>query len=60
MSKKITVAVDAMGGDNSPRKVINGISHHFKNSQNIFYKIFGNSDKIKKLFQVHFQQIRMN
>ena len=37
MSKKITIAVDAMGGDNSPEKVINGISSHFKNSQNIFY-----------------------
>ena len=49
MSKKITIAVDAMGGDNSPEKVINGISIHFKNSQNIFYKIFGNSDKIKKI-----------
>ena len=49
MSKKITIAVDAMGGDNSPEKVINGISIHFKNSQNIFYKIFGNSEKIKKI-----------
>ena len=49
MSKKITIAVDAMGGDNSPGKVINGISTHFKNSTNIFYKIFGNSDKIKKI-----------
>ena len=49
MSKKITIAVDAMGGDNSPEKVINGISIHFKNSQNIFYKIFGNSNKIKKI-----------
>ena len=49
MSKKITIAVDAMGGDNSPDKVIKGISIHFKNSQNIFYKIFGNSEKIKKI-----------
>ena len=48
MAKKFTVAVDAMGGDNSPLKVINGINLHFKNSQNVFYKIFGDSDKIKK------------
>ena len=35
MSKKITIAVDAMGGDNSPEKVVNGINIHFKNSQNM-------------------------
>ena len=49
MSKKITVAVDAMGGDNSPEKVINGINLHSKNSQNVYYKIFGDTDKIKKI-----------
>ena len=32
MSKVITVAVDAMGGDNSPSKIINGINHHYKKS----------------------------
>ena len=31
MLKKITIAVDAMGGDNSPEKVIKGISLHSKN-----------------------------
>ncbi len=49
MPKKITIAVDAMGGDNSPEKIINGISLHFKNSKNIFYKIFGNLKKIEKI-----------
>ena len=48
MSKKITVAVDAMGGDNSPEKVINGIIYHSKISNNVFYNIFGDSDKINK------------
>ncbi len=48
MSKKITIAIDAMGGDNSPQKVIEGINLHNKNSNNIFYKIFGDSNKIKK------------
>ncbi len=33
MVKKITIAVDAMGGDNSPEKVIKGISLHFKKTQ---------------------------
>ncbi len=49
MAKKFTVAVDAMGGDDSPEKVIKGINLHFKNSQNVFYKIFGDSSKIKKI-----------
>ena len=49
MPKKITVAVDAMGGDNSPEKVIYGINLHSKNSQNVYYKIFGDTDKIKKV-----------
>ena len=49
MSKKITIAVDAMGGDNSPDKVIQGINHHCQTNNNVFYKIFGDSEKIKKI-----------
>ena len=47
MSKVITIAVDAMGGDGSPKKVIDGIANHYKNSKNIFYRIFGNKEQIK-------------
>ena len=46
MSKNITLAVDAMGGDGSPKKIIDGIAHHNKNSKSIFYKIFGDKEKI--------------
>ena len=46
MDKIIKIAVDAMGGDGSPKKVIDGISHHFKNNKNSFYQIFGDKDKI--------------
>ena len=46
MNKKINIAVDAMGGDNSPKKVIDGIHHHFNNNKNSFYQIFGDKDKI--------------
>ena len=46
MNKKIKIAVDAMGGDGSPKKVIDGITHHFKNNKNSFYKVFGDQDKI--------------
>ena len=44
---KLTIAVDAMGGDNSPNKVIDGIIHHKRLIKNCFYKIFGDK-KIKK------------
>jgi glycerol-3-phosphate acyltransferase PlsX len=35
-----------MGGDGSPKKIIDGIIHHFKNNKNSFYQIFGDKDKI--------------
>ena len=46
MTSMIKIAVDAMGGDNSPEKIIKGLIHHHKNNPNVFYKIFGNKDKI--------------
>ena len=49
MEKKITIAIDAMGGENSPNKVIDGIIHHNKANKNCFYKIFGDETKIKKI-----------
>ena len=46
MSNNIKIAVDAMGGDNSPKKIIDGIIHHYQSNQNVFYKIFGDEEKI--------------
>ena len=51
MNKIIKIAVDAMGGDGSPKKVIDGIHHHFKNNKNSFYKIFGDKNKILPLIK---------
>ncbi len=48
MSKLITIAVDAMGGDGSPKKIIDGISHHFLKNKNSFYQIFGDKNQIIK------------
>ena len=47
MSKIIKIAVDAMGGDNSPKKIIEGINHHYKNNNNTFYQIFGDKEEIQ-------------
>jgi glycerol-3-phosphate acyltransferase PlsX len=48
MIKIIKIAVDAMGGDNSPKKIIDGINHHYKSNSNTFYQIFGDKEKIQK------------
>ena len=50
MEKKITIAIDAMGGDNSPNKTIEGLSLFLKkNIQNndFFINLYGDKNKIE-------------
>ncbi|MDA9177532.1 phosphate acyltransferase PlsX [Candidatus Pelagibacter sp.] len=49
MSSMIKIAVDAMGGDNSPRKIIDGVIHHYSSNKEVFYKIFGDKNKINEI-----------
>ena len=49
MKNKVKIAVDAMGGDNSPDKIINGIIHNHKKNKDNFFNIFGNQNKIERL-----------
>ena len=51
MNNPIKIAVDAMGGENSPKKIIKGIKIHYKNSNNIFYNIFGDKILIDSLIK---------
>ena len=51
MSSLIKIAVDAMGGDNSPEKVIKGIVYHSSINRDVFYKIFSDEKKIIKLLE---------
>ena len=51
MKNLITIAVDAMGGDNSPQKVIDGIEHHHKKNKNVFYKLFGDKNLIDPIIK---------
>mgnify|MGYP002173339793 CR=1 FL=1 len=53
MSKIIKIAVDAMGGDNSPKKIIDGINHHYKINTNTFYQIIGDKEKIQNYVNDH-------
>jgi len=47
MNKLIKIAVDAMGGDDAPQKIIDGIELHHKKNKNVFYKIFGDKNIIE-------------
>ena len=51
MSDMIKIAVDAMGGDGSPKKIIDGIILNHKSNNNIFFKIFGDENRISKLIE---------
>ena len=49
MTELIKIAVDAMGGDGSPKKVIDGIIYNHKSNQENYFKIFGDKNQISKL-----------
>ena len=47
----IKIAVDAMGGDNSPKKIIDGIIHNHQSNKEVCYKIFGDQYKISEIIK---------
>ena len=49
MTDLIKIAVDAMGGDGSPKKIIDGIIFNHSTNKNNFFKIFGDKNKIDPL-----------
>jgi len=49
MTDLIKIAVDAMGGDGSPKKIIDGILLNHQKNKSLFYKIFGNEPEINDL-----------
>ena len=46
MHDLIKIAVDAMGGDGSPKKIVDGVIFNHQTNKNNFYKIFGDKNKI--------------
>jgi glycerol-3-phosphate acyltransferase PlsX len=51
MSKKISIAIDAMGGDNSPSKTIEGVKYFlnkYKSQSDFVLNLFGKEEEIKK------------
>jgi len=47
MSELVKIAVDAMGGDDSPRKIIDGLVHNHKSNKVNYFKIFGDENQIQ-------------
>ena len=47
MKDLIKIAVDAMGGDGSPKKIIDGLIHNHKKNKENFFRIFGKKDEIE-------------
>ena len=48
MSKKVIIAIDAMGGENSPKKIIDGMNIYLNKSNETYFHLFGESKQIKK------------
>ena len=48
MQDLIKIAVDAMGGDGSPKKIIDGLIYNHKKNKENFFRIFGKKEEIEK------------
>ena len=48
MSNKVKIAVDTMGGDKSPKKIINGIEISLKKNKENYFYLFGNKNLLNK------------
>ena len=46
MTDLVKIAVDAMGGEGSPKKTMDGLVHNHLSKKNNYYKIFGDKAKI--------------
>ena len=48
MTNKVNIAIDAMGGENSPKKIIEGINISLKSNRENFFFLYGQQDLIEK------------
>ena len=48
MSKRVNIAVDAMSGENSPKKIIDGIEISLKKNKENFFILYGNKNILFK------------
>ena len=48
MTKKVNIAIDAMSGENSPKKIIDGINISLESNQENFFFLYGQQDLLEK------------
>ena len=48
MSNKVKIAIDAMSGEKSPKKIIDGINISLKSNQDNFFYLYGQQDVLKE------------
>ena len=48
MNNKVKIAVDAMGGENAPKKIIKGIQISLKKNKENYFYLFGNKDLLEE------------
>ena len=48
MINKVNIAIDAMSGENSPRKIIDGINISLQTNQENFFFIYGQQERLEK------------
>ena len=48
LNKKVKIAIDAMGGENSPEKIIKGIEISLKSNQENFFYLYGKKNLLEK------------
>lgn len=53
MSDNLVISIDAMGGDNSPKVVIEGLSIVTDRNPDVSFLLFGDEEKIKVLLKDH-------
>ena len=48
MSNKVNIAIDAMGGENSPKKIIEGINISLLSNKENFFFLYGQQEQLEK------------
>ena len=57
MTNKVKIAIDAMGGDKAPKKIIEGISISLKSNKDNSFYLYGNQNQIEKEIS-NFNEVR--
>ena len=52
-TRQLTIAIDAMGGENSPFKTLKGSEIFSANHQNVRLLFFGNKENIKEVINAN-------